>query len=50
MAENEDPVSEPPPALPVPYQAAIDALETLLLYSLQSDRNTSDVTAGKTSN
>ena len=39
-AENEDPASEPPPAHWVHHQAAIDALETLLLYSLQTDRST----------
>ena len=43
LAENEDPASELPPAPPVPHQAAIDALEQYLLYSLQSDRNTSEL-------
>ena len=39
-AEEEDPASEPPTAPRVPHQTAIDALETLLLYCLQCDRNT----------
>ena len=39
-AEEEDPASERPPAPRVSHQAAIDALETLLLYCLQSDTNT----------
>ena len=39
-AERGDPISEPPPAPPVSHQTAIDALETLLLYSLQSNGNT----------
>ena len=41
-AESEDPASEPPPVPSVPHQATIDALETLL-YSLRSDRNTSQL-------
>ena len=42
-AEAEGPGSGPPPAPLVPHRAAIDALETLLLYSLRSsDRNTSE--------
>ena len=39
-AENEDPISKPPPAPPVSHQTA---LETPLLYSLQSDGNTSQL-------
>ena len=38
--EDEDPATEPPPTPPVPHQEAVDALEKLLLYYLQTDRNT----------
>ena len=37
-AENENPISEPPPTLPVPHQVAISALETPMLFPLQSNR------------
>ena len=39
LAENEDSASEPPPALPVHYQATIGDLETCLLHSLYTDRS-----------